>query len=141
MVSTKYAVSAAGVQSGCYWNVPGAGNFNTKFNADWTTALTSAVSGLVNSLTTINAGTSPFARGFESSNIGLSLDGAITLTVPGGQTGVAADGSAVAISSAQMTTGYSDILYGSVRTVAMISGVAGTTNAFSFYSNDTQEVS
>lgn len=44
------------------------------------------------------------------------------------------------ISTAQLATNYNDILYASVRTVAKISNVAGTTNAFIFYSNDTQEI-
>ena len=44
------------------------------------------------------------------------------------------------ISVAQIATSYSDILYGSVRTVAKISNVPGTTHGFIFYANDTQEV-
>ncbi|THW39686.1 hypothetical protein D6D21_07181 [Aureobasidium pullulans] len=44
------------------------------------------------------------------------------------------------ISVAQLATSYSDILYGSVRTVAKISNVPGTTHGFIFYANDTQEV-
>lgn len=44
------------------------------------------------------------------------------------------------VSSAQLTTSYNDILYGSVRTVAMFSAVSGTTHGFSMYSNDNQEV-
>lgn len=39
-----------------------------------------------------------------------------------------------------MQTDYDDILYASVRTVAKISNVPGTTHGFIFYSNDTQEV-
>lgn len=44
------------------------------------------------------------------------------------------------ISTAQLATNYNDILYASVRTVAKISNVPGTTNAFIFYANDNQEI-
>lgn len=39
-----------------------------------------------------------------------------------------------------MISTYNDILYGSVRTVAMISDVPGVTHGFSMYSSDNQEV-
>ncbi|KEQ90567.1 hypothetical protein AUEXF2481DRAFT_9367 [Aureobasidium subglaciale EXF-2481] len=79
-------------------------------------------------------GVSPLARRFDLVNVGLDvIKKALTLTVPGGQ-------SSGPISVAQVATSYSDILYGSVRTVAKISDVPGTTHSFIFYANDTQEV-
>ncbi|KAF2225929.1 concanavalin A-like lectin/glucanase domain-containing protein, partial [Elsinoe ampelina] len=66
-----------------------------------------------------------------ANNVAVS-GGYAALTVPGGQ-------QADPILSAEIQTAAKDILYGSVRTVAMASTVAGTTHGFSFYSNDTQE--
>ncbi|KAI5196297.1 hypothetical protein E4T38_08594 [Aureobasidium subglaciale] len=94
-------------------------------------------------------GVSPLARRFDLVNVGLDvIKKALTLTVPGGQSSgrrchrlleicLTALGP---ISVAQVATSYSDILYGSVRTVAKISDVPGTTHSFIFYANDTQEV-
>ncbi|GAB7348596.1 hypothetical protein MBLNU459_g6980t1 [Dothideomycetes sp. NU459] len=125
--------SPAGTQNGCYWTVPNVGNFNTQFSISF--ASTSAlIQDLSYSLYTVASGNSPFARRFDQTNIGYNLtNGAVTLTVPGGQT-------SGPISSSQLVSSYSDILYGSVRTVAMVSNVPGTTHGFTFYSNDTQEI-
>ena len=60
------------------------------------------------------------------------MDDALQLKVPGGQT-------SSPISGAEIYTNDRDILYGSVRTTAQISDVAGTTNGFFFYKNDGQE--
>ncbi|KAI5205053.1 concanavalin A-like lectin/glucanase [Aureobasidium subglaciale] len=135
LASTAYAYtpSAAGTKSGCYWNTD-AGPFNTRFGHDFTADLYGSVDSLVPSTYTVNAGVNPLARRFDLVNIGLDAkEQALTLTVPGGQT----DGP---ISSAQLTTSFNDILYASIRTVAKISNVPGTTHGFIFYANDTQEV-
>lgn len=125
--------SPAATQNGCYYNVAGVGAFNTKFSADFTTGGTLG-SDFAASTYTVASGNSPFARRFDLTNMGYSsANTALTLTVPGAQT-------SGPISSSQLVTAYSDILYGSVRTVAMISSVAGTTHGFTFYSNDTQEI-
>ncbi|KAG9831372.1 concanavalin A-like lectin/glucanase, partial [Aureobasidium melanogenum] len=133
--STAYAYtsSAAGSKSGCYWNTE-AGSFNTRFGHDFSIDLYATVQDLLPNTYTVLAGLNPLARRFDLVNIGLDpLDLSLTLTVPGGQT-------TGPISVAQLETEYSDILYASVRTVAKISNVPGTTNAFIFYANDTQEV-
>ncbi|KAG9637528.1 concanavalin A-like lectin/glucanase, partial [Aureobasidium melanogenum] len=133
--STAYAYtsSAAGSKSGCYWNTE-AGSFNTRFGHDFSLNLYGTVQDLLPNTYTVLAGLNPLARRFDLVNIGLDpLDLSLTLTVPGGQT-------TGPISVAQLETEYSDILYASVRTVAKISNVPGTTNAFIFYANDTQEV-
>ncbi|KAH0168103.1 concanavalin A-like lectin/glucanase, partial [Aureobasidium melanogenum] len=133
--STAYAYtsSAAGSKSGCYWNTE-AGSFNTRFGHDFSLDLYGTVQDLLPNTYTVLAGLNPLARRFDLVNIGLDpLDLSLTLTVPGGQT-------TGPISVAQLETEYSDILYASVRTVAKISNVPGTTNAFIFYANDTQEV-
>lgn len=138
----RYTASTAGslTKGGCYYSVPNVGLFTTRMSYSWDNALTLATTGLgvvqdlVSSIYTVGAGNSPLPRRFDLVNIGLSiLDPSITLTVPGGQ-------SKGPVSSAQITTAYDDILYGSVRTVAKISSVPGTTHGFSFYSNDTQEI-
>ncbi|KAK6004897.1 hypothetical protein QM012_007676 [Aureobasidium pullulans] len=133
--STAYAYTAstAGTKSGCYWNTE-AGSFNTRFGHDFSVDLYGTVQDLIPNTYTVNAGLNPLARRFDIVNIGLDpFDLSLTLTVPGGQT-------TGPISVAQLETDYSDILYASVRTVAKISNVPGTTNAFIFYANDTQEV-
>ncbi|KAI4719518.1 concanavalin A-like lectin/glucanase [Aureobasidium sp. EXF-10727] len=138
----RYTSSTAGslTNGGCYYKVPNVGLFTTRMNYAWDNPFTLVAQGvglvedLVSSLYTVSAGNSPLPRRFDLVNIGISLlDPSITLTVPGRQT-------KGPISSAQITTAYDDILYGSVRTVAKISNVPGTTHGFSFYSNDTQEI-
>ncbi|KAH0369426.1 concanavalin A-like lectin/glucanase, partial [Aureobasidium melanogenum] len=125
--------SAAGTKSGCYWNTD-AGPFNTRFGNNFLDDLYATVEDLIPNTYTVLAGLNPLARRFDIVNVGLDpIDLALTLTVPGGQT-------TGPISVAQLETEYSDILYASVRTVAKISNVPGTTNAFIFYANDTQEV-
>lgn len=134
VASTAYAyTSAVGSKSGCYWNTD-AGPFNTRFGHDFSLDLYGTVQDLIPDTYTVNAGVNPLARRFDIVNVGLDAsDQSLTLTVPGGQTNGP-------ISTAQLTTNYNDILYASVRTVAKISNVPGTTNAFIFYANDTQEV-
>ncbi|KAI5271496.1 concanavalin A-like lectin/glucanase [Aureobasidium subglaciale] len=128
-----YTPSAAGTKSGCYWNTD-AGQFNTRFGHDFAADLYGTVDDLVPSTYTVNAGVNPLARRFDLVNIGLDAkEQALTLTVPGGQTNGP-------ISSAQLATSFNDILYASIRTVAKISNVPGTTHGFIFYANDTQEV-
>ena len=130
--ATSLTTSPKLVSNGCTYPLPGLGQFTQAIDLDFT-SLSSLPSSLKVSTNTINAGTSPFARQFMSANVGISSGKYITLTVPGGQDGTSA------ISSAEIQTGEKDILYGSVRTVAKTSTVAGTTHGFSFYSNDTQE--
>lgn len=130
--ATALTTSAVGTQSGCFWSIANVGSFNTYLSA--TASNFASVSDIISSTYTVAAGNSPLARRFDQANIGYDTSSAaITLTVPGGQT-------TGPISSAQLVTSYSDILYGSVRTVAKTSSVNGTTHGFSFYSNDTQEV-
>lgn len=89
LASTAYAYtsSAAGSQSGCYWNVPGVGPFNTKFGRDFSVDLYGTVQDLIASTYTVSQGVNPLARRFDMVNIGLdTTDKALTLTVPGGQT-------------------------------------------------------
>ncbi|KAI4716600.1 concanavalin A-like lectin/glucanase [Aureobasidium sp. EXF-10727] len=131
--ASAYTSSSAGSKSGCYWNTD-AGPFNTRFGHDFLQDLYGTVQDLIPNTYTVNQGLNPLARRFDLVNIGLDpTDLALTLTVPGGQT-------TGPISTAQLATNYADILYASVRTVAKISNVPGTTHGFIFYANDTQEV-
>ncbi|THY27038.1 concanavalin A-like lectin/glucanase [Aureobasidium pullulans] len=134
--ASALSLSSNGVQNGCMFSVPDVGDFNTQILHDWSSSSTSddVFKDLQASTYTVDAGTAPFARRFDIVNIGQDTkDPSITLTVPGGQ-------QHGPVSSAQITTGFADILYGSVRTVAKVSNVPGTTHGFSFYANDTQEV-
>lgn len=116
--------SSSATQNGCYYSVAGVGNFNYHMNS---------TSDLTSSIYTVANNNAPFARRFDATNIGSNSANNLLLTVPGAQlTGP--------ISSAQLTTSYSDILYGSVRTIAKVSNVPGTTHGFTFYANDTQEI-
>ncbi|PNS18942.1 Beta-glucanase [Sphaceloma murrayae] len=116
--------------NGCTYTIDGLGSFTQGLNIDFT-KLKSIPKTLTISTNTIAAGTAPFARRFMANNVAVT-GGYAALTVPGGQL-------ADPILSAELQTRAKDILYGSVRTVAMASTVAGTTHGFSFYSNDTQE--
>lgn len=79
----------------------------------------------------------PYNHIFEASNVVLA-DGFLEIKVPGGQTPATAPNSA--ISAGEVFTLESDILYGSVRTKAMLSTVSGTVQGIFFYRNDTQEI-
>ncbi|TKX24932.1 putative glycosyl hydrolases family 16 protein [Elsinoe australis] len=116
--------------NGCTYTIDGLGSFTQALNIDFT-KLKAVPKTLTVSTNTIAAGTAPFARQFMTKNVAVT-NGCAALTVPGGQV-------ADPIKSAELQTTAKDILYGSVRTVAMASSVQGTTHGFSFYSNDTQE--
>ena len=45
--------SKAGVYSNCYYNVDGVGEFNTRWEADWTTGVTQDLTGIVSSAYTV----------------------------------------------------------------------------------------
>lgn len=78
-----YTASVAGSKLGCYWNLPGVGSFNTNFNIGPSNFSTQQ--DVISSTYTVSAGNSPFARRFDFANIGFGEEGALTLTVPGGQ--------------------------------------------------------
>jgi len=111
--------------------VPGVGTFNSHFKIDFTTA-TSLPSPLVKSTYTVNAGTAPYARQFNASNIIISPGHPLQMVIPGDQT-------QGPVQSAQMTTAYDDVLYGSVRTVAKASSISGAVHGFFMYWDDNQE--
>ena len=85
--ASALSTSAAGIKNGCFWNVAGLGAFNTQFSVSEFTA--SALQGVADQIAastyTVEAGNSPLARRFDVTNIGISSDNALTLTVPGGQ--------------------------------------------------------
>ena len=114
----------------CY-SVSNVGSFNTHLSIDFTT-LSSLPSSLEASTYTVGAGTAPYARQFSTSNIIPQVGQPLQMLVPGGQT-------TSPIQSAQMTTSYDDVLYGSIRTVAKASSVAGAIHGFFMYYDDNQE--
>lgn len=125
----RYTASNVGTCSGGMWSVAEANaSFNSHFSTDFTTA---SVIGqdLGISVNTIGAGTySPYARQFKQANTILTSGVGLKMVVPGGQAGNAPDPNTgdPTITSSQVTTNYDDVLYASVRTVAMLSDVAGT---------------
>ncbi|KAF4547189.1 putative glycosyl hydrolases family 16 protein 9 [Elsinoe fawcettii] len=111
--------------------VEDAGTFNTMFEVDFTTA-SALPEGFVPSTNPVGKGRAPYGRRFYESNIKFNAGDSVSLLVqPGVVNGE--------ISSGEFRTSYKDILYGSVRTVAKASAVAGTCHGFFSYLNDTQE--
>lgn len=137
----RTTTSPPGVLKGCYWNVAGIGKFNSHLQV---TNMTAAVSDSRTPLIAYTSTGYPCPQledadaetgcvRYDLANINLDqTDNSLTLTVPGGQT-------SKLISCAKFGTNWTDILYGSVRTVARTSNVAGTVHGAFFYSNDTQE--
>lgn len=128
----RVTTSPSGTKQGCLWQVPNVGGFTTNVKIDYS-AFNTIPGDFVASPYTVAANGAPYSRRFDLSNVQYVPLQYLALTVPGGQ-------SASPISSAQLQTEYGDILYGSVRTVAMVSPVGGTTHGFTMYSNDFQEV-
>jgi len=79
-----------------------------------------------------DVGNPPYQTNYSPSNA-VVRDGYLELIVPGGQ------GSG-GISSGQVEMTESNILYASVRTVAILSQPAGVCNGMFFYKNDEQEI-
>lgn len=123
--------SAGATYNGCDYVVPGVGSFNTELIVDFSSA-TEWPSTLEVSNETIAQGTGKYSRTFNTSGVVLNEGDSLSLIVPGGQ-------NTSPILGGQFATTYSDILYGSVRTVAMASTVAGSIHGFFFYKNDNQE--
>ena len=99
------------------YEIPGVGTFNTLLSVDFreTNALPDDMR--IDTYT-VAAGYQPYARQFMTENIVFNGD-SMSMFVPGGQ-------DSTPISSAQISTVYNDVLYGSVRTVAKASTSAGT---------------
>ena len=99
--------------------VDGAASFTHQQTFDFS-EITSLPSGLAISTDSISAGSAPFSQLYTAANIALT-GGTLQLKVPGGQR-------VSPILGAELATMDKDILYGSVRTMAQISNVAGTTH-------------
>jgi len=78
----------------------------------------------------------PYNHIFQAENVFVQ-NGYLNIKVPGGQTPASATDQA--ISSGEVYTEVSDILYASVRTHAIFSTVPGTCQSSFFYASDTQE--
>ena len=104
-------------KSGCVWVVPEAGHFTHHQKFDFS-GMTTLPPGLNFEGDFIGAGVARFSQQYTSENI-VVAGGNLQLKVPGGQ-------SSSPITGAQVLTSDQDILYGSVRTVAMVSSVPGT---------------
>lgn len=125
----RYTASSVGTCSGGMWSVAEANTtFNSHFSVDFSTAV-KIPNDLAVSVNTIGAGTySPYARQFTLANTVLTSGVGLKMIVPGGQAGNAPDAVTgdPTVTSSQVITSYDDVLYASVRTVAMLSDVAGT---------------
>ena len=119
------------IVSGCSWAIPDAGVFTHSLNVDFTKLSTFPSTGLEISTVHIPAGPAPYSQQYMPANIAVS-DGSLQLKVPGHQ-------SSSPVLGAQIVASDSDILYGSVRTTAQVSSVAGTVHGFFFYGSDTNE--
>lgn len=126
----RYTASAAAPFDGCLYQVSNLGAFNSRIAVtDW--------SKFPFTLRATDRTGGPARVRWNPSNVGVdSTDGSLTLTVPGGQA-VCSDDSPCG--SAQITTAYDDVLYGSMRTIAKTPHVWGTVSAFFFYSDDNNE--
>ncbi|KAI5265953.1 concanavalin A-like lectin/glucanase [Aureobasidium subglaciale] len=115
---------------GCLWQVSKVGAFNSHLNvSDWKT--------LPSSLKATDRTGGPARVKWDPSLVGVDAnDGSLTLTVPGGQ-GTCTDDKPCG--SAQITTAYDDVMYGSMRTVMKTPNVWGTVSAAFFYSDDNNE--
>ena len=120
------------VGSDCPWIIPNAGTFTHSLAVDFTKLSAFPSTGLEISTVNIAAGPSPYSQQYVPANVAVA-NGALHLTVPGNQ----ASGP---ILGAQIVSSDQDILYGSVRTTAQVSNVAGTVHGLFYYGSDTNEV-
>lgn len=131
--SGSAGISSPAAKEGCLWTVDGVGSFTHTLTLDFS-ALNALPSDVLNiSTDTINStDTDTGPRQFTTSNVAVK-DGALQLTVPGGQT------ISSPITGAEVYTLEESILYGSVRTMMEVSSVSGTVSSPFFYQNDSQE--
>ena len=127
--TTSTTSSAAGPSATtCGHTISNVGTF-TNF-ANYTFLSSSLPAGLYAS--SFQVGKPPYTHLFQPKNVVLSPP-YLHLIVPGGQT-------SFPISSAELTTTASNILYASVRTTAILSTVPGTCISSFFYKSDHQEI-
>jgi Glycosyl hydrolases family 16 len=113
--------SAQPTQNSCgQWVVPGTGTFTNKSLFTFTGSTLPAGLSASNYEVDDQSGGAPFNHVFDPANVAIS-GGYLNLKVPGGQNPT----SNTAISSAEIVTN-TNILYGSVRTNAILSTVPGT---------------
>ena len=119
------------IDSGCPWIIPSAGTFTHSLIVDFTKLSAFPSTGLKMSTVNIAAGSSPYSQQYVPANVAVA-DGSLQLKVPGNQ-------ASSPIQGAQIVASDQDILYGSVRTTAQASSVAGTVHGFFYYGSDTNE--
>ena len=117
-------------KTGCVYEIGGVGSFTQL--ASYTFTGTDLPNGLVRNSYTVDDVGSPYTHTFQTQNAYVS-DGYLNLKVPGGQT-------TSPISSAEVQTSITDIMYASVRTTAIFGTSAGTCNGNFFYKTDTNEI-
>ncbi|KAI9826997.1 MAG: hypothetical protein M1826_006476 [Phylliscum demangeonii] len=126
-----FGASAPATQSGNLWLVAGLGAFTTA--KTYTFTGTTLPAGLAASSYTVHdAAPAPYSHIFLPADVSVAA-GYLQLKVPGGQT-------ASPLQSAEVTTTAANILYGSVRTTAILGAAAGTCNGMFFYKSDSQEM-
>ncbi|KAI9726876.1 MAG: hypothetical protein M1834_001461 [Cirrosporium novae-zelandiae] len=128
---TSSLSSATPTKSGCLWSVHGAGGFTQSMTVDFSQLGAFPSGKLKISTDSIPAGNAPYSQKYTRANVAVE-SGTLQLKVPGGQ-------SSSPIKGAEVITAVQDILYGSVRTTAQVSKVAGTCHGFFFYKSDSQE--
>lgn len=136
-IANALPTSSLPVVSSCGQTIEGAGTFMQ--SATYTFPGTTLPSGLIASsdqLIRDQANGAPYNHIFQNSNVFVK-DGHLNIKVPGAQTPASAPDQA--ISSGEVFTEVSDILYASVRTHAIFSSEPGTCQSSFFYKSDTQE--
>ncbi|THZ45929.1 concanavalin A-like lectin/glucanase [Aureobasidium pullulans] len=126
----RVTTSPAAPFDGCLYQVSKVGAFNSRIAVtNW--------SKFPFTLKATDRTGGPARVRWNPANVGVDAnDGSLTLTVPGGQATCSDDSPC---GSAQITTAYDDIMYGSMRTVAKTPNVWGTVSAMFFYSDDNNE--
>jgi len=138
IVTNASPINSIRALSACGKTIEGAGTFMQ--SATYTFPGTTLPSGLIASsdqLIRDQASGAPFNHIFQASNVFVK-DGYLNIKVPGAQ--IPASAPDQAISSGEVFTEVSDILYASVRTHAIFSTEPGTCQSSFFYKSDTQEV-
>lgn len=121
-----------------YWTVPGAGSFSSTMSLNF--AQSSSLNGslYIATQTIANSSATLYSRAFSASNVVFNAGDSVSLICRGSSDNYTS--LKRVIPSGELITNFTDILYGSVRTVAKLSNVPGTCQAPGFfYANDTQE--
>ena len=136
-ITNAFPVNSPRADPQCGYTIEGAGTFVKSITYTFPgTALPSGLHASSDQLIHDQDNGAPYNHIFEAKNV-LVKDGYLNIKVPGAQNPASAPNQA--ISSGEVFTSESDILYASVRTHAIFSTEPGTCQSSFFYKDDTQE--